>query len=185
MASASTWSPMPEYLWIACSTSLAVATRGRTSRPVIERMSSSAYMFAGSDIATRSFPSSLTDRDRSVAPAQCLGEQRRRRRIDPVFRQVDELEPDLLGERAHQIALADVAQVDQHAPERLRRVPMLLERTVQLLLREQALLEQDLAELLRLLLLRHHVELRPLVLGGLSIGTVFVVLKQLRELSRQ
>ena len=57
-ARASTWSPMPENFWIACSTSFDVATTGRTSRPVIVRMSSSAYTFAGSDIATRSLPSS-------------------------------------------------------------------------------------------------------------------------------
>ena len=42
LAIASTWESMPAYFWIAASTSLAVATTGSTSRPVIVRMSSSA-----------------------------------------------------------------------------------------------------------------------------------------------
>ncbi len=54
---ASIWSPMPLYLEMACSTSLAVATTGWTSRLVMARMSSSAYTLAGSDIATSSLPS--------------------------------------------------------------------------------------------------------------------------------
>jgi hypothetical protein len=57
LAIASTPESSPENFWIAASTSLAVATTGRTSRPVIVRMSSSAYTLAGSDIATSRRPS--------------------------------------------------------------------------------------------------------------------------------
>ena len=57
LARASTSSSIWLNFWIAASTSEDVATIGTTSRPVTVRMSSSAYTFAGSDIATSSFPS--------------------------------------------------------------------------------------------------------------------------------
>ena len=55
--SASTDPSIAPNLRMAATTSAAVATTGWMSRPVIVRMSSSAYTLAGSDIATRSTPS--------------------------------------------------------------------------------------------------------------------------------
>ena len=47
--------------------------------------------------------------------------------------EVDELEPDLFGEGAHEVALLDHAEIDQHPAEGLGRAPMLVERLLELL----------------------------------------------------
>ena len=47
--------------------------------------------------------------------------------------EVDELQADLLGERADEVGLLDHAQVDQDTTERLGCLSMLLERELQLL----------------------------------------------------
>ena len=92
------------------------------------------------------------DRDRPVASRQRLGEQRGRHRIDLEVGQIDEFETHLLGEGAHEVGFLDEALVDQDAPERLRRLPVLVERRLELFLREEPLLDQDLTELLGLAL---------------------------------
>src|SRR5439155_4491260 len=96
------------------------------------------------------------DRDGPVPASEGLGKQRSRVRIDLRVPQIHELQPNLFGQRPDEIALADQAEVDQHAAERLRRLLVLGEREVQLFLRDQALLQQDLAELLRLALRGYH-----------------------------
>src|SRR5205085_10097346 len=50
----------------------------------------------------------------------------------------------------------DEAEVDQDPPERFGRVPMLLECLLELLIRDEALLDEDLPELFWLLLHRRH-----------------------------
>src|SRR4051794_32370022 len=63
--------------------------------------------------------------------------------------QVDELEPDLVRERADQIDLRDVAAFDQQSTQRLARILLGCHCRVQICLAQQTLLTQQ-----------HH-ELRP------------------------
>ena len=91
-----------------------------------------------------------------------------------VFGEVDELETDLLGERADQVGFLDQLEIDQDAAEGLRRLAMLLERLLQLRRRDETLLDQDLSELLRLSLDRSHVGL-PASVRSRSSGTSFVI----------
>ena len=64
--------------------------------------------------------------------------------------------PDLLGEGADEVGFLDHAEVDQHAAERLRGLLMLFECRVELFGRDEAELDQDLPELLRLPLHGRH-----------------------------
>ncbi len=94
------------------------------------------------------------DRDRAVALRKRLWEQRRRHRVDLEVGEVDELQAHLLGEGAHEVGFLDEALVDQDPAQCLRRLLVLVERLVELFLREEPLLDQDLTELLGLAL-RH------------------------------
>ena len=170
---------MPAYFWIARSTSAAVATTGWTSRPVIVRMSSSAYTFAGSDIATSSLPSRSPIGMARYRRAKASGSSAVAVGSIGVFGEVDELEADLLGEGADEVGLLDHAHVDQDAADRLGRAAMLLERLVELLGRDHLQLDQDLAELFGLAFDRAHR--RPCVrllrgsIRSRSSGTCFVI----------
>jgi hypothetical protein len=145
LAIASTPESMPEYFWIAASTSLAVDTTGNTSRPGVRHRNQETAV---------AFP----DRQRTVSARQRFREQGGHHRIDLEVPEVDELEAHLFGERPHEIGLLDHAEVDQDATQRLRRLAVLLEGSLQLLGRDVAEFDQDLPELFRLPLdLRHRV----------------------------
>ena len=100
-------------------------------------MSSTAKTFDGSAIATTSRPSSHADRDRLVPAGEGLAHERRDRRVDDTVREVDELEPDLARERAHELGLGDGALLDEQAAERLARLGLLGEGRVELRLRQE------------------------------------------------
>ena len=59
------------------------------------------------------------DRQRLVLAGEVLGDEAGDRRVDDALGEVDELEADLLGERADEVGLGDVAVLDQDATERL------------------------------------------------------------------
>ena len=130
----------------------------------------------------------FADRDRAVAARERVRQQHRGRRVDVVVGQVDELQPDLLGQGAHQVRLLDQPEIDQDATERLGGLAMLFERLLQLRRRDETLFDQDLSQLFRLALDRSHVGL-PASVRSRSSGTSFVItalnLKQPRKLFGQ
>ena len=133
-ASASTWPSIPANLWIARSTSFAVATT-RLDLAAGDR----ADVVEGVDVGRvghrdQQLAVALADRERAVPARERLGQQRGRRGVDRVVAQVDELQADLLGQRADEVALLDHAEVDQHAADATWAcLAMLLERIVELL----------------------------------------------------
>ena len=160
---------------------LHVAVRDRAD--VVERVDVGRVGHRDEELAV-AFP----DRDRPVAARERVRQQHRGRRVDLVVGQVDELQPDLLGQGADQVGLLDHPEIDQDAAERLGGLAMLLEGLLQLRSRDQTLFDQDLSELFRLSLDRSHVGL-PASVRSRSSGTSFVItaldLKQARELFGQ
>ena len=68
--------------------------------------------------------------------------------VDGVVGEVDEAQPDLLGQRRHQLALGQHAEVDEDAAQAAAQAALLLDGDLELLRRQQPALEQDVAELL-------------------------------------
>ena len=160
---------------------LDVAVRDRAD--VVQRVDVRGVRHRDQELAV-AFP----DRDRAVPARERVRQQHRGRRIDVIVGQVDEFQPDLLGQGADQVRLLDQPEVDQDTAEGLRGLAMLLERLLQLRSSDETLFDQDLSELLRLSLDRSHVGL-PASVRSRSSGTNFVItaldLKQARELFGQ
>ncbi len=87
------------------------------------------------------------DRQHGVALADGGGHLGHGGGVDGRLRQVDEAEADLLGERGHQLALGEQALVHEHAAERAALLLVHVERGDELLLGDEAVLEQDVDEL--------------------------------------
>ena len=91
------------------------ATAGRTSKPVISEMSSTARTLPGSHIATSSVRSSMNlDRDRAVARGRARGQQVGGRHVDVEDAEVDLVDAEALGDDARELVGRQDAALDEH-----------------------------------------------------------------------
>ena len=88
-----------------------------------------------------------THRNRRVSAAQHSRDERDRTRLDGGFGQIEELETDLGGQRSHHLSLGQQPAFNQDATERGALALKLCLRIGELLRREQAVLQQNVAEL--------------------------------------
>ena len=124
----------------------AVATTVRTSAPamradVVDREDVRRVGHRDDELAV--LPA---DRDRLVAAGERLADERRDRPSIVAVVEVDELEPDLARERAHELGLGDRALLDEQPAERLAAARLFGERRVELGLGEQAFVDEQRAE---------------------------------------
>jgi hypothetical protein len=93
----------------------------------------------------------VADRYCPIAASHLLGDERGCARIDLVFSEVDEAETDLLGQRRDEIGFANESEVNEDPAEGTTHTLLLGNGRPELVLSDQALIEQYLAELLGLL----------------------------------
>ena len=68
--------------------------------------------------------------------------------VDRNVAEVDEAHPDLRGERRDELGLGEDPLVDEHAAEAAPEAALLQDRGVELVLRDQTTLDEDVAQLL-------------------------------------
>ena len=85
-------------------------------------------------------------REDAVAARHVARQQLERRRIDDDAREVDRLQAELLGQRVAQRRFGDEAELHQQPPDRHVLLGLLEQRDAQLVLGEDPLVDQDLAE---------------------------------------
>jgi hypothetical protein len=123
----------------------------------------------------------VADGQRAITSSHLLGDERRCARIDLEVAEVDEIEADLPSQGRNEVGLTNEAEVDQDPAEGAAEPLLLGQGRPQLILGDQALIEQDLAELLGLLQrpeLPSRIERWP-ARSGVPLGLV----EELRELS--
>ena len=86
------------------------------------------------------------DRQRRIALRQRMRHERRRRQVDLEIGQIHERKTDLRRERFDESGLADQAHIDQRASEALAGLLAFATGFVQLRLRDESVVDQDLAE---------------------------------------